>query len=320
LEIEERSFVLGVQGREHERRCTPAGGGGAGRDRRCRGGRRGACDAVVTPAATTKSGLAAKNASSLDRVRERLRENDDEGDAASEDYESRAYPAAAISFDQKREAMTAAWAVAARGSDLTSKWSSLGPTTLDVDRLGTQTYLRPTQWSGRLTAMAIDPKCKPQECALYIGAAGGGVWRTKNALAPNPQWKFSSDGIPSNAIGSIGVDPNDPTGKTIYVGTGEANASGDSEAGIGLYRTSDDGVHWEAVAGSVAVAANRGIAWIAIDPTNASHIFIGTRAAVRGPASNGGSTTPPGAPAVGIYESKDAGTTFTLSRAARSTR
>ena len=117
-----------------------------------------------------------------------------------------------------------------------------------------------------MTALAVDPKCKPQECTLYVGAAGGGVWRSKNALAPNPSWKQISDGIPTNAIGSIAVDPNDPTGKTIYVGTGEANASGDSEAGVGLYKTTDDGAHWSLVPGAFAVANNRAIAWIAIEP------------------------------------------------------
>ena len=128
--------------------------------------------------------------------------------------------------------------------------------TLNVDRLGTQAFMAPTQWSGRVTALTVDPKCKPQECTLYVGAAGGGVWRSKNALAPNPSWKHISDGIPTNAIGSITVDPNDPTGKTIYVGTGEANASGDSEAGLGLYKTTDDGAHWSPVPGSAAVATS----------------------------------------------------------------
>ena len=99
-----------------------------------------------------------------------------------------------------------------------SKWDFIGPDTLDVDRLGTQSFIKPTQWSGRVTALTVDPKCKPQECTLYVGAAGGGVWRTKNALAQKPAWKQISDGIPTNAIGSIAVDPNDPTGKTVYVG------------------------------------------------------------------------------------------------------
>src|SRR5262245_48656970 len=169
--------------------------------------------------------LATKNAMSLYRARESLREGGDGESEAGEDYSSRAYPADAITFAQTQRAIADAKKVKGHGAKMNSKWQSLGPETLNVDRLGTQTYLRPTQWSGRVTALTVDPKCKPQTCTLYVGAAGGGVWRSKNALAPRPSWKPISDDIPSNAIGSITVDPTDPTGKTVYVGTGEPNSS-----------------------------------------------------------------------------------------------
>src|SRR5262249_2522680 len=162
------------------------------------------------------------------------------------------------------------------GATLGSKWDFIGPETLDVDRLGTQSFIKPTQWSGRVTALAVDPKCKPQECTLYTAAAGGGVWRATNALAPHP------DGIPTNAIGSIAVDPNDPTGKTIYVGTGEGNASGDSEAGLGLYKTTDGGSHWSLVPGSFAAANLRSITWVAVEPGNAQHILFSPRSGTPG--------------------------------------
>ncbi|HSC49834.1 MAG TPA: hypothetical protein VLD16_06165 [Gaiellaceae bacterium] len=242
----------------------------------------------------------------------------DAAEAAGEAYADRAFPADSISIDQIQGAIAANAAVASHdGAKLTSKWDFIGPETLDVDRLGTQSFIKPTQWSGRVTALTVDPKCKPQECTLYVGAAGGGVWRSKNALAPTPAWKQISAGIPTNAIGSIAVDPNDPTGKTIYVGTGEANGSGDSEAGLGLYKTTDDGAHWALVPGSSAAANNRAIAWIAIDPTDAKHILIGTRSGARGLGSNATSTATPAAasPAVGIYASTDGGATFALAQA-----
>src|SRR5215218_9658159 len=50
----------------------------------------------------------------------------------------------------------------------------------------------------RVTALTVDPKCKAESCTLYVAAAGGGVWRSKNALAPNPSWKQISAGIPTN--------------------------------------------------------------------------------------------------------------------------
>ena len=88
-------------------------------------------------------------------------------------------PGNEITIDQIQGAIAANNAVNGRGAKLSSKWEALGPDTLDVDRLGTQSFIKPTQWSGRVTALAIDPKCKPQECTLYVGAAGGGVWRSE---------------------------------------------------------------------------------------------------------------------------------------------
>lgn len=248
---------------------------------------------------------------------ERAKGEENGGGADGEAYEDRAYPADQISMDQVQGAIAANAAVAARGSKLTSKWDFIGPETLDVDRLGTQSFIKPTQWSGRVTAMTVDPKCKPQECTLYVGAAGGGLWRTKNGLAPSPAWKQISAGIPTNAIGSIAIDPNDPTGKTVYVGTGEANASGDSEAGLGLYKTTDDGAHWSLVPGSFAAANNRAIAWVAIEPGDAGHILIGTRSGVRGLGSNSTNTGTVAAqsPAVGVWASTDGGATFALTQA-----
>jgi hypothetical protein len=241
-------------------------------------------------------------------------ESEESGGAAAEAYRDRAFPADGISIDQVQGAIAANNAVARHGgATLGSKWDFIGPETLDVDRLGTQSFIKPTQWSGRVTALTVDPKCKPQECTLYVAAAGGGVWRTTNALAPNPSWKQISDGIPTNAIGSIAVDPNDPTGKTIYVGTGEGNASGDSEAGLGLYKTTDGGSHWSLVPGSFAAANLRSITWIAIQPGNSQHIVFSTRSGTRGEASNSTSTATVAAasPPLGVYNSTDGGATFT---------
>ncbi len=129
----------------------------------------------------------------------------------------------------------------------------------------------------------------------------------------NPNWKQISDGIPTNAIGSIAVDPNDPTGKTIYVGTGEGNASGDSEAGLGLYKTTDGGSHWSLVPGSFAAANLRSITWVAIQPGNAQHILFSTRSGTRGEASNSTNTATVAAasPPLGVYNSTDGGASFT---------
>ena len=239
--------------------------------------------------------------------------------AAAVDYENRAYPADSIDFSQTLGAIAAGKAVQARGATSPKKWTQVGDGTVNVDTFGTQSFQRPTQWSGRITALAVDYKhCNGASCHLYIGAAGGGVWGTNNALASTPNWHELNTGLDSLSIGALTIDPTDPTGNTLYVGTGEPNGSSENEAGLGLYKSTDGGNHWTLVSGSVAVSKDRGIGVVSIDPANPSHILIGTDVARHGASATfGGRFTPPNAPKVGLYESTNGGQSFslTLSRA-----
>jgi hypothetical protein len=233
----------------------------------------------------------------------------------SEAYTDRAYPGTEITLAEVQGAIRANAKLQKKGPKGSDKWEQIGPDTLDVDRLGTQSFIKPTQWSGRVTAVTVSPKCNEEECPLYVGAAGGGVWLSHDALGDKPHWKQISADIPTNAIGSIAVDPNDPKGKTVYVGTGEGNGSGDSEAGLGLYKSTDEGHNWTLVPGSFAAANNRSITWIAIEPGNANHILIGTRTGTHGEASNSTAAQPatlPAPPATGVWASTDGGANFSL--------
>jgi hypothetical protein len=233
---------------------------------------------------------------------------------AQEAYDNRAYPKKWIDAGQQLTAANAANAIAALSPALAAAWTELGPSGVPADALVASESTGAevgTIYSGRATAIAVSPTCTASSCTVFIGAAGGGVWKTTNALASTPTWTSVSTGIPSNAIGSIAFDPTDTTGNTLYVGTGEPNGSGDSEAGVGLYKSANGGSSWSLVAGSTAVATGRSVGAIAIDPANGSHIFIGTDVARHGSSSvNGGRFTPPGAPPVGLYESTDGGTSF----------
>ncbi len=234
---------------------------------------------------------------------------------AQEAYENRAYPATRIAFAQQQQSLKDAKKLLKKqGVKFPKPWDEIGPSTLNVDTFGTQTYGVDTQWSGRVTALATGKPCKENECKVYLGAAGGGLWRADNALSSHPNWKNISDGeIDSTSIGAILVDPTDSTQKTIYVGTGEPNGSGDSEAGIGLYKSTNGGNNWTVLTGSQAVAKDRGIGAIAVDPSNPQHLLMGTTVARHGLSSNsGGRYTPAGAPPIGLYESTDGGATWTL--------
>lgn len=227
---------------------------------------------------------------------------------AQEQYEDRALPNDYIAVDQQQKAGKA-FKTIQNGSAPSKSWQELGPKTPTVPALVTYTGA-PSQDSGRVTALAAAPTCVPGNCRLLVGAAGGGVWRTNDALAAKPAWT-PAKGIDSGAIGSLAIDPSNPS--VVYAGTGEPNGSGDSEAGVGLYKSTDGGSTFSVVAGSVAVSKGDSIGAVAVDPTNPSHLYIGTDVARHGSSSvNGGRRTPPDAAPYALYESHDGGATWSV--------
>lgn len=238
--------------------------------------------------------------------------SDDNGDgaAAAVAAADRAYPADHVAPAQMQAASNAFKNLERGNTGAGGAWQLVGPSTTNVSPDWTYTG-SPANVSGRITALGIGSSCSVSNCRVYVGAAGGGVWRTDNALADTPSWTPVSNGLFTNAIGSLWVDPSNSS--HVLVGTGEQNGSGDSEAGLGLFETHDAGNTWTLVPGSFAAAGGRAIGAIAVDPANASHIFIGTAVARHGSSSvNGGRFTPPNAPTVGLYESTNGGASFTL--------
>jgi hypothetical protein len=245
---------------------------------------------------------------------------------AEEDYANRAYPGtevpmqATVAAKQQFAKIDSESSHGQRGEGIHANWVSLGPTVAlypaVLNRTGT-----PYVASGRISALAIEPRCDKEHCRLYVGAAGGGIWRTDQALSNTPKWKFLSGSFATNAIGTITVDLTDPTGETIYVGTGEPNASADSEAGMGIYKSSDGGDSWVQLPAVATVSGTtytnfpmgRSISEITIDPANASTIYVSCTRGVRGYSSvpSGATTNPPPPVApFGLYKSTDGGATF----------
>ena len=183
--------------------------------------------------------------------------------------------------------------------------------------------------ASRITALLVSPRCGHDGCRAWAGAAGGGVWRSNNALASNPEWTYVSDDLAQNSVGTLTLDPTDPSGNTLYLGTGEGNrCTSGCESGVGLYKSTDAGNHWrplpDACVGPTCVTLGkdaflgRGINRVVVDPTNSKHIFVGSAQGVRGlshviGAGTGGQVRlEPGANPVGLYESTDGGNTFTM--------
>src|SRR5437773_758868 len=249
--------------------------------------------------------------------------------AALEDYAHRAYPAKDVPMSATLNAIASFTQVRAMsvGRPAAGAWQLIGPSKADVPDIltfsGAQYFT-----SGRVTALAIDPSCSNRRCRVWVGAAGGGVWRTDNALSGNgASWTFVSDSFGTNAIGTLTY-----TGGVLYAGTGEANASGDSEAGVGIYKSTDGGNTWSALAATIGPITTfspgtgtngtygpgnaflgRSISSIVVDPTNASHLYVSSSRGVRGVSSvtGGGTTNPPTPrPPFGLFESTDGGATF----------
>ena len=90
----------------------------------------------------------------------------------------------------------------------------------------------PAIMSGRVVDLDVNPD-DPTE--FYVAYASGGLWHTKdNGISFHP----IMDNSKTQNIGDIAVHwPS----RTIWVGTGENNASRSSYAGIGLLKSSDNG-------------------------------------------------------------------------------
>lgn len=145
----------------------------------------------------------------------------------------------------------------------------------------------PAVMGGRITS--IDG-INNEPRTLYIGAAGGGVWKTTNGGA---SFRSIFDKY-CQSIGAIAIDQQNP--QTVYVGTGESNMRNTVSIGEGLYKTMDGGDNWKRIGG---LDSTEHISKIVIDPKNASTLYV----SAPGPLWHDSKHR-------GLYKSTDGGTTF----------
>ena len=248
-----------------------------------------------------------------------------------------AYPATEVTPEQVQKAEDTFASLASRSngrgfnSNAGHKWQQVSPKT-NATEPGVLAFTGATNTTAsRTTAMVVDPDCKANDCQIWVGASGGGVWTTHDATSNNPDWhQIKPKELDQNSVGVLTLDPGDKKHDTLYLGTGEANRCGSGcEAGVGIYRSKDKGDHWDklpavcvsnatypCVTPGVDAFLGRGIRSILIDPNNKNHIYVGSAQAVRGLShvigAGGGSRFTPGANGVGLYESFDGGNTFTM--------
>ncbi len=125
----------------------------------------------------------------------------------------------------------------------------------------------PTNVGGRSTSIVVHAL---DSSRIVLGAAGGGVWTSDDG---GKNWVSRWHREPTLNIGSLATDPSNPD--IVYCGTGEANLSADSHAGVGMYRSLDFGISWHLLAAADVNGLPRRIGAIAVDPNEASRVLIG---------------------------------------------
>ena len=124
------------------------------------------------------------------------------------------------------------------------------------------TNIGPTVMSGRVTDLAVNPD-DPTE--FFVGYASGGVWYTNNN---GTTFTPVLDNSPTQNVGDIAMNWKNGT---LWVGTGEVNASRSSYAGIGLLRSDDMGETWT----NVGLQDSHHICRILINPNNPDELVVG---------------------------------------------
>ncbi|MSR48278.1 MAG: glycosyl hydrolase [Planctomycetes bacterium] len=150
------------------------------------------------------------------------------------------------------------------------EWSTVGPSR-----------------GGRVAAVAGHAD---QPLTFWMGACGGGVWKTEDG---GTHWKNVSDGSFGGSIGAVAVAPSDRN--VVYVGGGEVTVRGNWSPGWGAWKTTDAGRTWK----SIGLTDSQCIPRIRVDPHDANLVYAAVLGHLYGPSEERG-----------VYRSRDGGTTW----------
>ncbi|AWW74037.1 glycosyl hydrolase [Erythrobacter sp. KY5] len=145
----------------------------------------------------------------------------------------------------------------------------------------------PAFMSGRIADIAID---QDDPATWYVAVGSGGVWKTENA---GTTWTSLFDGQGSYSIGSLGLDPSDPS--RIWVGTGENHGGRHAGFGDGIYLSEDGGKTWT----KKGLEGTERIGNIIVHPEDSNIVWV----AAQGPLWSPGGER-------GVYKTTDGGETW----------
>ncbi len=203
-------------------------------------------------------------------------------------YQKRAYPFKQIPEGARQRALKQLerdFSLQPLASEEIRKWQPLGPSAVFNGQPLDPQNSPPINISGRATAVIVQPG-DPDK--IFLGTAQGGVWRTKDG---GKSWQPLTDNLPSLAVGALAMSPQDPS--VLLLGTGEANFSGDSYYGAGVFKSTDGGDNWVQI-GDLPTRAR--ISRIVFNPNNTKTIYLTTTSAASNQLRD-----------IGVFKSTDSG-------------
>ena len=147
--------------------------------------------------------------------------------------------------------------------------------------------LGPANPMGRMTDIAIHDA---EQSTWFVGTAGGGVFRTKNA---GTTWDNVFANYGTASIGDVAIAPSDRS--IVWVGTGEENARNSVQWGDGIYKSTDGGdtfVH-------MGLRETFQIGHIEVHPSNPDIVYVAALGRLWSESE-----------ARGVYRTKDGGNTW----------
>ncbi|MFT6839527.1 MAG: photosystem II stability/assembly factor-like uncharacterized protein [Candidatus Azotimanducaceae bacterium] len=161
----------------------------------------------------------------------------------------------------------------------------------DIDADSFPAELRSLDWrevgpyrGGRADAVAGVPTDRN---TYYMGATGGGVWKTSNGGA---SWENVSDGYFGGSVGAVAISEWDAN--VVYVGLGEKTIRGNVSPGDGAWRSTDAGTSWT----RIGLQDSQHISRIRIHPRDPELVYAAVMGHLFGPNKERG-----------VFRSKDGG-------------
>jgi hypothetical protein len=174
----------------------------------------------------------------------------------------------------------------------TNAFTLLGPQPLTGEGFGAN------RAAGRVNVVVSDPD---DATVAWLGADGGGIWKTTNCCSTNTSWTVKTDfpELASMAIDDMTMDPSNHN--VLYAGTGDLNYGSFSFGSAGVLKSTDRGETWALLGTDVftmmyAPSAGgypqyQAIGKVVVDPNNSNNVIAGTK--------------------TGLYVSNDAGVNWT---------